>query len=171
MDLKDRIRHIMETQQMTQKDFAQYIGISEASLSGIFNDRTRPSLGTIESLHNAFPNISTDWLMYGSGDMFAGGNNPAEGAQAASEMGDGHPSADVSAAILAGSMMGKPLQTDLFGQVTDGSKTTKPHPAGAETATGAANTVVKYVDKPQRKITEIRIFYDDQTYESFTPGK
>ena len=34
-----------------------------------------------------------------------------------------------------------------------------------------ANAAVKYVDKPQRKITEIRIFYDDQTWETFVPKK
>jgi len=28
--------------------------------------------------------------------------------------------------------------------------------------------VVKYVDKPQRKITEIRIFFDDGTFEVFS---
>lgn len=32
-------------------------------------------------------------------------------------------------------------------------------------------TIVKYLDKPQRQITEIRIFYDDQTWESFVPKK
>ena len=34
-----------------------------------------------------------------------------------------------------------------------------------------AQAAVKYVDKPQRKITEIRIFYDDQTWETFVPKK
>jgi hypothetical protein len=29
--------------------------------------------------------------------------------------------------------------------------------------------IVKYTDKPQRKITEIRIFFDDGTYETFGP--
>jgi hypothetical protein len=29
--------------------------------------------------------------------------------------------------------------------------------------------IEKYIDKPQRKITEIRIFFDDGTYETFTP--
>ena len=33
------------------------------------------------------------------------------------------------------------------------------------------NTVVKYIDKQERKITEIRIFYDDQTWETFLPKK
>ena len=35
----------------------------------------------------------------------------------------------------------------------------------------AARQVVKYIDKPARKITEIRVYYDDQTWESFAPGK
>ena len=30
---------------------------------------------------------------------------------------------------------------------------------------------VKNFDKSQRKITEIRIFYDDQTWETFVPKK
>jgi hypothetical protein len=28
---------------------------------------------------------------------------------------------------------------------------------------------VKVIEKPQRKVTEIRIFYDDRTWESFYP--
>ena len=32
-------------------------------------------------------------------------------------------------------------------------------------------TEVKFVDKPQRKIIEIRVFYDDQTYDTFEPKK
>ena len=39
------------------------------------------------------------------------------------------------------------------------------------TPKNVANAAVKYVDKPQRKITEIRIFYDDQTWETFVPKK
>lgn len=30
--------------------------------------------------------------------------------------------------------------------------------------------VVKYIDKPKRKVTEVRIFFDDGTFETF-PGK
>jgi transcriptional regulator with XRE-family HTH domain len=42
--MKDRIKKIMESQHMTQKVFAQFTGISEGSLSGVFNDRTRPTI-------------------------------------------------------------------------------------------------------------------------------
>jgi hypothetical protein len=30
---------------------------------------------------------------------------------------------------------------------------------------------VKYIEKPARKITEIRIFFDNGTYETFRPDK
>ena len=41
-------------------------------------------------------------------------------------------------------------------------KTTRPEISSKE---------IKIVDKPQRKITEIRIFYDDQTFDVFEPKK
>ena len=31
--------------------------------------------------------------------------------------------------------------------------------------------IINKVEKPQRQITEIRIFFDDQTWESFVPKK
>jgi putative transcriptional regulator len=34
-----------------------------------------------------------------------------------------------------------------------------------------SRTEVKYIDNPQRRITEIRIFFDDQTWETFVPKK
>ena len=30
---------------------------------------------------------------------------------------------------------------------------------------------VKFIDKPQRKVIEIRVFYDDQTWDTFVPAK
>lgn len=68
--MKDRIREVMESLQMSQKDFAQFTGISEGSLSGIFNDRTRPTVQMIESIHDRLPNISVEWLLFGIGSMY-----------------------------------------------------------------------------------------------------
>ena len=43
------------------------------------------------------------------------------------------------------------------------------------TAENAPKEIVKqeirYIEKPARKITEIRIFFDDNTYETFRPEK
>ena len=55
-------------------------------------------------------------------------------------------------------------QTDLFtpdlSPSSEGISTPTPVPQIQE--------VVKYIDKPQRKITEIRVFYDDGTFETFS---
>jgi hypothetical protein len=34
-----------------------------------------------------------------------------------------------------------------------------------------AREEIKIVDKPQRRVMEIRVFYDDQTWETFVPAK
>ena len=75
--MKDRIRQIMESQHMTQQVFADYIGVGAATLSSIFNDRTRPTLNIVESIKKKIPNINTDWLMFGSGDMYLTQNTPS----------------------------------------------------------------------------------------------
>ena len=49
--MKDRIRHIMEAQHLTQQSFAQLLGISPAQLSGIFKDRTKPTLNIVDAIH------------------------------------------------------------------------------------------------------------------------
>ena len=48
--MKDRIRQIMESQHMTQQVFADFIGLAPATLSSIYNERTRPTLGVVEAI-------------------------------------------------------------------------------------------------------------------------
>lgn len=62
MDMKDRIRKVMESQHMTQQVFAEFIQIAPATLSSIFTGRTRPTLTIVEAIKNKIPSISTDWL-------------------------------------------------------------------------------------------------------------
>ena len=68
--MKERIKRLMVSQHMTQQTFADFIGISSASLSSIFNGRTKPTLNTVEAIKGKFPKISLDWLMYGTEPMF-----------------------------------------------------------------------------------------------------
>lgn len=137
----------MESNRMTQKEFAQYTGISEASLSGVFNGRTKPSISMVESIHERIPNVSIDWLMFGKGEMYAGheGDQP----------------------------VGEPTLFSANGEAADEGTEGMTGPSEEPAMPGASmqpqKTVVKYIDKPQRRITEIRVFYDDQTWETFVP--
>ena len=165
-NMKDRIRQIMESQHMTQQVFADYIGQSPATLSSIFNGRTRPTLNIVEAIKKKIPNISTDWLMFGAGDMYL----PASGSQSDASLpqGDDLFSSDgmqnqqslmldfeASPSMVPQNSASNPSQINSV-------KTTRPEISSKE---------IKIVDKPQRKITEIRIFYDDQTFDVFEPKK
>lgn len=154
--MKDRIRQIMDDQRMTQKEFAQFTGISEGSLSGVFNERTRPTIQMIETIHEKLPNISVEWIMFGTGSMYITENSqtPSNDAQTSEK---NSPLLDVQNSSLTPSLF-------------DDSKSTRV--AGGEgVLSNVGKTVVKYIDKPERKITEIRIFYDDQTWETFVPKR
>ncbi len=154
--MKDRIRQIMYDQRMTQKEFAQFTGISEGSLSGVFNERTRPTIQMIETIHEKLPNISVEWIMFGTGSMYITekSQTPSNDAQTSEK---NSPLLDVQNSSLTPSLF-------------DDSKSTRVA-VGEGVLSNEGKTVVKYIDKPERKITEIRIFYDDQTWETFVPKR
>lgn len=143
----------MDSQHMTQQNFADFIGVSSASLSNIFNGRQKPTLNTVEAIRTKFSKLSLDWLMYGQGPMFkdqelTSSNNEANAPT------QGRLDFDVSTATPSHQQ----------------TAATAPQ-NGIDYASLPPNTPIKIIDKPQRKITEIRIFYDDQTWETFVPKK
>lgn len=146
----------MEAQHMTQQVFAQFIEMSPASLSSIFNGRTRPTLNIVEAIKKKIPNINTDWLMFGSGSMFM-----EPGVQA-----DAPSPADNGGMEIALAFDDQADPAPLFSQPAAPSansvRTTRPETVREE---------IKYIDRPQRKITEIKIYFDDLTYETFVPSK
>jgi transcriptional regulator with XRE-family HTH domain len=161
--MKDRIRQIMESQHMTQQVFADYIGQSPATLSSIFNGRTRPTLNIVEAIKKKIPNISTDWLMFGSGDMYLPENDSLEGAQHQSEPGSDTPR-QIQNPMLDFDVIPSTTPQNVV-QPTQNSNSVR------STRLDLDRSEIKTIDKPQRRITEIRVFYDDQTWETFIPQK
>ncbi len=159
--MKDRIKQIMESQHMSQQIFADFIGIAPATLSGIFTERTKPTLNTVEAIKKKLPYLSTDWLMFGKGPMYADSSSPddVEGSQQSLSATHSHvePMLDFS----------QPLPPTPQATVRPSvvQNTTK----NGRIEMGFEN--MNNFDKSQRKVTEIRVFYDDQTWESFVPAK
>ena len=60
----------MDSVKMSQQDFARILGITPGSLSGILNERTKPTNNHTLAIHKAFPNININWLLFGEGDMY-----------------------------------------------------------------------------------------------------
>lgn len=163
--MKDRILQIMRKENMSQQEFAKAIEVSPASLSNIFNGRTNPTNNHVSAIHHHFPDININWLMFGEGSMYVSdGLSGQEQADTASGDSSSSPSSPVGEGLLFPDLSSKsggeslPFSVEPMGK----QKTIQGEPVAP-----VIQEVVKYIDKPQRKITEIRIFFDDGTYEVF----
>lgn len=148
---------------MTQQVFASYIEQSPATLSSIFNGRTRPTLNIVEAIKKKIPNINTDWLMFGSGDMYLTPKTPEGDLFSDQDTPDNtHP--------IEQNLM---LDFDTPAVQTPQNVVQQPlnYNSVRNTQSGIVREEVKYADKPQRKVIEIRVFYDDQTWDTFVPQK
>ena len=167
--MKERILQIMRRENMTQQEFAKAIEVSPASLSNIFNGKTNPTNNHVSAIHRRFPDININWLMFGEGDMYATVSDETKDSVNGGEstIKSGAEKAPIDAS-------GEPMLFDIsdpeqyaawarMEDIKDVDDQNRQIPVVRE--------VVKYVDKPQRKITEIRIFFDDNTYETFRPEK
>jgi transcriptional regulator with XRE-family HTH domain len=146
----------MEAQHMTQQVFADFIGLSPATVSGIFTGRTNPTLNIVEAIKKKIPDINTDWLMFGQGSMFQSSDS-GEPVPSSTPVTGQESMLDFSPYPVSSSRGATPQSS-----YSNGVRSTHPETVREE---------IKFIDKPQRKVTEIRVYYDDQTWESFVPSK
>lgn len=179
----ERIRSIMDYAKLSQQDFAARLGISPASLSSILTGRTNPTNKHVMGVHVAFPEINVNWLMFGEGDMLVNGAS-------------GHTSSDSEEGVFGTASEMVQLEsatsnaeggagTDApFAMAPDGvdvhnravveprAGIVSPRREQRITSRGNGNvaTMGINIDKDERKIKEIRVFYSNGTYESFVPS-
>ncbi|MBQ8128572.1 MAG: helix-turn-helix transcriptional regulator [Prevotella sp.] len=163
--MKDRIRQIMESQHMTQQVFADFIGTTPATLSGIFNDRTRPTINIVESIRKKFPDISLDWLMFGQGDMYK--TPPTKEPDLFSQ-------AEVASAAPLSQSQPVPSVTTPSAQTPRTAFSAPSAPVNLDSVRSTLKETIqeemKNIDKHKRHVLEIRVYYDDGSYESFLPA-
>ena len=148
---------------MTQQVFAEFLGLGAATLSSIFNGRTRPTLSVVEAIKKKIPNISTDWLMFGSGEMYESSPAPTDSLFPDENGGsNGTPIVQNPVLIFDQPSSPTPQQGGQTPYTINSVKSTRPE---------IERTEVKVIDRPQRRVKEIRVFYDDQTWETFVAEK
>lgn len=147
--IKNRIDFIRQQKGLSLAEFAEAIHVGRATITHITQGRNNPSLEVIMKIVNRFPEISIEWLLNGKGEM-----------ERKSIPSDPKPSSFF------------PLENGIFPHEDRGAvenakeKATETLGFGQE---APVKEVIKYVEKPERKIVEIRIFFDDNTFEIFKP--
>lgn len=182
-NMKDRIREVMTHLGLSQQDFAAKLQMAPASISSIFNGRTNPTINHVMAIHNAFPQISEKWLLFGEGEMFSSTTpNPTPSSSPMSLIDDDEEAdslggffnqpAGGSPSPQGGVTMGLSVSSSPSGGTVRPTSAQRDH-ARESSRDGRREAVyedVKKVDKPLRRVKEIRVFYDDNTYETFVPA-
>jgi transcriptional regulator with XRE-family HTH domain len=76
MEIKDRLRMIMDSHKLNAGSFADRIGVQRSNVSHVLSGRNKPSFDFVEKLLSAFPRVSAEWLFTGrqnkseSNDLF-----------------------------------------------------------------------------------------------------
>lgn len=158
MEIKDRIRMIMEREKVPPRVFAETIGVQQSTLSHILNDRNKPSLEVVMKVHQKYNYVNLQWLLYGNGEMTADAGNAST--SSSTNSGDYQPSLFDENSINSSK---EPIISE--------NRREMPLKSIENTPKEIVKQEIRYIEKPARKITEIRIFFDDNTYETFRPEK
>lgn len=70
-----RIKQVMDYKGLTPAVFAETIGINRSNLTHLFSGRNQPSLDLAKKILVAFPDIRTEWLIMGMGNMLQNVDN------------------------------------------------------------------------------------------------
>lgn len=155
---------------MSQQVFAQAIDMSPASLSSIFNGRTKPTLNIVEAIKRKFPNVSVDWLMFGTGEMYMDNSNGSAEGNGGDVLGQ-EPSLNFDTNDSSDSHMMAAEQKRGSGVRSQRTEKDRAGYDRDDVASERGKTILKLSDIHKRKVMEIRVYYDDCTFETFVPSE
>ena len=76
--MKERILEYLRLENKTSSQFAEEIGVQPSSVSHIVSGRNRPSLDFVLKMLEAYPEINTDWLLFGKGSILKSVNTVSD---------------------------------------------------------------------------------------------
>lgn len=186
---KEKIEKIIQDKHLNSTQFCNEVCIATGTLSHIRSGRTEPTLNILRSISQAFPDINPAWLFYGEGPMYRNQDSPTpeeDNLEATELNADATNINNVEDADLA-----EGAQLNLFaytgGNAAPAAKSPNMVSGGSAAVPGASRRhaspnvpaatlnvqeivaeTLRQQQKPPRKVVEVRIFFDDGTFETFS---
>ncbi len=177
---KEKIELIIQDKHLNSTQFCNEVCIAPGTLSHIRSGRTEPTLNILRSISQAFPDINPAWLFYGEEPMYKNANlstppnEVPKNATIDNNVLDDALSNDsqLSFAFPTGSPVKSSQTPPLPSSPSGVSGARRPSSVAAQIPVANVQEVVaetlKQYPKPQRKVVEVRIFFDDGTFETFS---
>jgi len=145
----DRIQLILKSKNLSSSQFADEIQVQRSSVSHILTGRNKPSLDFVSKILSSYSEINSDWLLFGKGQMIKKQEQFHKNSKVEEK-----PEKTVQSPILQ-----KNEEINFEGEI----------PKNMET--GKKSEINQKVESPTSKIKKIVIFYENNIYHEFTPGK
>jgi len=164
----DRIKKVMEYEGMTPAHFADYIEIGRAVMSHILNGRNKPSLEVVTKILNKIDYIDSNWLLTGQGSMLREEGGAIVKKAEATENKEQYLTRDLfgssdevaESEVLRTTIPG----TNVYRKETEVNK-------AINSSQQAVIQPIEVVEKEEKKIAKIIIYYSNNTFETFCPEK
>lgn len=182
MELVDRLKLYMEHIGLPISQFADTAQIPRPTLSQILSGRNRKiSNELLEKLHSAFPRLNVSWLLFGDGEMEINGipqivpQSPQPSDQQKSQ-----PQSTAYQSFNASSLFGGILSGTASPESESIAHPTSSQPqqpaAQAFQSNNASRTVnpenhISLSPDLSKKIQNIIVFYNDNSFEIFSPSQ
>ena len=151
----ERILLIIKSKNLTASKFADEIGVQRSGISHILSGRNKPSLELIQKILSHFPDIRTEWLMNGTGQMYK------ELQLFGSD-------------ILTPKELNKTEIEEIIDEISDSNEVIDDIIEGKETEKPIVNqqTVKQFnpsSPSKEKSIEKILVFYSDKTFSEYKP--
>jgi transcriptional regulator with XRE-family HTH domain len=170
--MKERLIQLLDLEQLSPSKFADIIGVQRSSISHVISGRNKPSFDFLQKTLKAFPGLNASWLMLGEGTMYdqMGRNvsgNLFDSTAEPEEPSEGHISAD------------EEIHTEIRTPETAISREAEaeevheaPAPAPSEETEEKVqeDTLSKLAARSQKRIVQLMVIYEDDTFRNFTPS-
>lgn len=154
-EVKDRIKKIIENEQLTQVQFSEQTSIKTSTLSHVLTGRNNPSTEVLSKVSEAFPRYRKRWLLTGEGDMLDPNYEERDFLRKED----------------------RALISDLFSSQEQNSPTLEKQYSSMKSGPNADELRQQGETSPnthpikQRTISKIIVYYDDNTFETFLMEK
>lgn len=160
MDDKDRIIYLIHDKGLSNVEFSAITGIAPATISHITSGRSKPTLQVFKGILNGFPDLNSEWVFLGTGPMYKDNKEYGEGA--GSTVQNSGDALDLFSNLPAddSAISGNSRHNHI-----------SPRALGFDLRDAIKESMSAVMSQQKRQITEVRIFFDDGTYEAFSTPK
>lgn len=168
-----RLKVFIDSEGLSYSQFADQCGIPRPSLSQILSGRNKKISDVIVGqIHKTFPNLSVLWLMFGEGPMLLPENNNVGFSQSDTQKSFPDGNLFSEAINFIDEDKGNVPQSNVKA-LTNPLKPTENSNYKEDKAVEKIAELQSQIDKLRknpRKVSQITVYYDDSTFETFYPN-